>query len=80
VQVPSLDIGATMGHQICFQEARSGFIPPLKGANRDLLLEQCSRSRGGEATLSKFALGTQQAVSCGCAHGKQLPSALLGKM
>src|SRR5258708_24991212 len=80
VQVAALDICATMGHQIRFQEARSGFIPLLKGANRDLLLEQRSRSRRGEAALASFALGTQEAIRCGCAHGEQLPAALLGQV
>jgi hypothetical protein len=66
-----------MGHQIRFQEARSGFIPLLKGANRDLLLEQRSRSRGGEARTIQFALRGQQAIRRCRAHGKQLFSALL---
>src|SRR5260370_5464247 len=77
VQVAALDICATMGHQIRFQEARSGFIPLLKGANRDLLLEQRSRSSGGEARTIQFALRGQQAIRRCRAHGKQLFSALL---
>ena len=48
-----------------------------EGADGDLLLEQGSRSRRGEATLASFALGTQEAIRCRCAHGKQLASALL---
>src|SRR5205085_3597004 len=80
VQVASLDICATVGHQVCFQKAGSGLLPLLEGADGNLLLEQRSRSRRGEAMLTSFALRGQQAVSCGCAHGKQLPSALLGKM
>ena len=77
VQVAALDIGATMGHEIRFQEARSGFIPLLKGANRDLLLEQRSRSSGGEARTIQFALRGQQAIRRCRAHGKQLFPALL---
>jgi hypothetical protein len=52
----------------------------VEGADGNLLLEQDSRLRRGEAALILFALGTQQAFSCGCAHGKQLPSALLRKV
>jgi hypothetical protein len=61
----------------CFQKAGSGLIPLLEGADGDLLLEQRSRSRGGEATLTLFALRGQQAIGCGCAHGKQLLAAFL---
>src|SRR5437764_6640045 len=77
VQIASLDVGATMSHQICFQKAGSGFIPLLKGANRDLLLEQRSRSSGGEARTIQFALRGQQAIRRCRAQGKQLFSALL---
>jgi hypothetical protein len=35
-----------------------GLIPLLEGADRDLLLEQCSRTCGGEAVLTHFALRT----------------------
>jgi hypothetical protein len=66
-----------MGYQIRFQEARSGFIPLLKGANRDLLLEQRFRSRGGKATTIQFAQRGQQAIRYCRAHGEQLFSALL---
>ena len=80
VQVTSLDVGATMGHQVRFQKARSGLLPLLEGADRDLLLEQRSRSRRGEAALATFALGTQEAIRRRCAHGKQLAAALLGEV
>jgi hypothetical protein len=66
-----------MSHEICFHKAGSGLLPLLEGADRDLLLEQRSRSRGGEAALTLFALRGQQAIGCCCAHGKQLSSALL---
>ncbi len=49
-------------------------------ADRDLLLEQGSGSRRGEAELASFALGTQEAIRCGRAHGKQLAPALLGEV
>ena len=62
VQVAALDIGATMSHQVCFQKAGSGLIPLLEGADRNLLLEQGSRSRGGKAMLTSFALRGQQAI------------------
>ena len=42
-----------------------------------MLLEQGSSSRGGKAALTLFALRGQQATGCRCAHGKQLPAALL---
>jgi hypothetical protein len=60
VQVAARDVCSTMGHQICFQKAGSGLIPLLEGADGDLLLEQRSRSRGGEATLRSW-----KAVACG---------------
>ena len=77
VQVASLDVGATMGHQIRFQKTGSGLIPLLECADRDLLLEQGSCSRGGEAALTQFALGRQEAIGRCRAHGEQLASALL---
>ncbi len=63
----------------CFQNAGSGLIPLLEGADGDLLLEQRSRSRGGEATLTLFALRGHQAIGCCCAHGKQLLAAFLSR-
>jgi hypothetical protein len=77
VDIPSLDVGATMSHEISFQKAGSGLLPLPEGADRDLLLEQRSRSRGGEAALTHLSLGTQQAIRCGSAHGKQLAATLL---
>ncbi len=75
VQVAALDIGATMGHQVRFQKARSGLLPLLEGADWDLLLEQRSRSRGGEAALTSVCAGSAggdppslrswKAVGCG---------------
>ncbi|SRR6266568_1994015 len=58
VQVAALDIHATMGHQVRFQKTGSGLLPLLEGADRDLLLQKRSRSRGGEAMLTSFALRT----------------------
>jgi hypothetical protein len=66
-----------MGHQICFQKAGSGLLPLLEGADGNLLLEQGSRSRGGKAALTLFALRGQQAIRRSCAHGKQLLATLL---
>ena len=60
-----------------FQETGSGFVPLLEGADGNLLLQECSRSRGGEAAQPQGALGTQEAIRCRCAHGKELPAALL---
>jgi hypothetical protein len=54
-----------------------GRIPFLERADGNLLLQQRSRSCGGKAALTTFALGTQQAIRCRRTHGKQLPSALL---
>jgi hypothetical protein len=36
-----------------------GLIPVLEGADRDLLLQQRSRSRGGEAAQPQFTLRTR---------------------
>jgi hypothetical protein len=58
-----------------FQKAGSGLLPLLERADRNLLLEQSSRSRGGNAAQTQLALGPPQSVSCRCAHGKQLASA-----
>jgi hypothetical protein len=77
VQVAALDVGATMGHQVRFQKTGSGLLPLLECTDRNLLLEERSRSRGGKAALTQCALGTQEAISRGCTHGKQLASALL---
>ena len=52
VQVAALDVVPTMGHQIRFQKAGSGLIPLLECADRDLLLQQRSRSRCGETALT----------------------------
>lgn len=49
-------------------------------SDRNLLLEQCSRSRGGETVRTKLALRTQKAIRRRSTHGKQLPSALLGDL
>jgi len=49
----------------------------LEGADGNLLLEQGSCSRRGEAALTKLALKGQQAIRRRRTHGKQLPSALL---
>ncbi|HEX6110269.1 MAG TPA: hypothetical protein VFZ02_12725 [Ktedonobacteraceae bacterium] len=77
--IESLDVGATMGHEIRYQKAGSGLIPLLEGADRNLLLQQRSRSCGGEVALTQFALRTLEAIRCRSAHGKQLASALLWK-
>jgi len=44
---------------------------------RNLLLQERSRSCGGEAALTWCALGTQEAIGCRSAHGKQLASTFL---
>jgi hypothetical protein len=59
--VAALDIHATMGHQVRFQKAGSGLLPLLECTDRNLLLEERSRSCRGEATLTHPSLGTQQA-------------------
>jgi hypothetical protein len=62
------------------QKAGLGLLPLRECADRDLLLEQGASSRCGEAALASFALGTQETIGCGCAHGKQLAAALLSKV
>jgi hypothetical protein len=69
-----------VGHQVRFQKAGSGLLPLLEGADRDLLLEQGSGSRRGEASRTSFALGTQEAIRCGHAPGEQLAAALLSDL
>lgn len=39
-------------------QAELGLMPLLERTDRDLLLEQCSRTCGGEAVLTHFALRT----------------------
>ena len=80
VQIAALLISTTMGHQIRFQKAGSGLLPLLEGADGNLLLEQGSRSRGGKAALTSFALGTQQPIRRRRAHREQLPAALLSEV
>ena len=77
IEIAAIDVCATMGHQVGFQKSWLGLIPCLKGADGDLLLEQRSSSRRGEATLALFALGTQEAICYRCAHREQLAPALL---
>jgi hypothetical protein len=60
-----------------FQKAGLSLIPLLESTDGNLLLQQCTRPRGREATLTQFALWGQQAIRCRRAHGKQLFSALL---
>src|SRR4249919_2984964 len=60
-----------------FQKAGSGLLPLRERAYRDLLLQQRSCSRRGEAAHPQFALETQEAIRCGRAHGEQLASAFL---
>jgi hypothetical protein len=55
-------------------------MPLLEGADRNLLLQQRSRSRRGDAALTEFTLGGQQAIRRRRAHGKQLASARLGDL
>ena len=50
VQVASLDDSSAMCNEIRFQKTGSAVIPILECADRNLLLEQGSRSRGGETT------------------------------
>ena len=59
VEVTALDVHATVGHQVRFQKPGSGLLPLLEGTDRDLLLEERSRSRRGEATLTHPSLGTR---------------------
>src|SRR5258708_10060864 len=77
VQIAAFDVGTTVGHQVRLQKARSGLLPLLEGAHWDLLFEQRSGSRCGEAALSQLALTSQEAIGCRCAHREKLISALL---
>ena len=66
-----------MGNQVRFQKVGLGLIPFLEGADGNLLLEQGSSSRRGEAALTTFALRGEPPIRRRRTHGKQLPSALL---
>jgi hypothetical protein len=70
VQVASLDIGATMGNQVCFHKTGLGPSPLLERADGNLLLEQRSRPCGGDATLTQCTLRTQEAIRRRSTHGK----------
>ena len=74
VHVTSLDVGATMGHEIHFKKAGLGLIPLLERADRNLLLQERSRSCSGDAAQTQFALGTEEAIRRRCTHGEQLVS------
>lgn len=80
VQVPALDVCTTMGYQVRFSKAGLGLLPLLERTDRDLLFEQRSRSRRGEAMTIHFALRTQQAICRRCAHGEKLAAALLSEV
>jgi len=80
IQVATLDLCATMGHQIHLQKARSSLLPLLEGADGNLLLQQRSDSSRGEATLTSFTLETQHTIRCRYAHREQLPAALLHQL
>ena len=70
VQVTALNVYTTVGHQIRFHKTGSGLLPLLERTDRNLLLEQRSRSRAGETALASFALGTQETIRCRRAHRK----------
>jgi hypothetical protein len=69
-----------MSYQIRFLKAGSDLLPLLECSDRNLLLEQRSCSRRGEAAHPQFALGTQEAIRCGRAHGEQLASAFRSEL
>ena len=60
-----------------FQKAGLDLAPLLERADGNLLLQEGSGSRRGEAALTQLAQRGQQAIRCRCAHGKKPPSALL---
>ena len=49
--------GATMGRPFRLQKAGSGLLPLLEGADRNLLLEQGSSARCGEAAQTTVGAG-----------------------
>ena len=67
-------------HQIRLQKARLRFIPVGKRADGDLVFEQGSRSRGRDATRTRFSVRTQEAISGCWTHGEQLLATLLRQM
>jgi len=66
-----------MSYQVRFQKTGSGLLQLLERADRDLLLQEHSCSRRGDATLTHRSVGTQEAIRCRCAHGKELASTVL---
>jgi hypothetical protein len=62
IQETALSVFTTVGHQVRFQKAGTGLIPRLERTDRNLLLQERSGSRCGEAALASFALRTQQTI------------------
>ena len=65
-----------MGDQIRFHESWFRFVPILKGADRDLLFEQGSRTGRGNALSLLLAVRLQKPISRRPAHGEELAPAL----
>ncbi len=71
-EVRSLSLGATMGHQISFHEARCAFLPVVKRANGDLLFEERSRSGGRDPVPLLFAIRLENPVCGRRTHREEL--------
>src|SRR6266516_5329346 len=80
VQIASLRVLPTMGHQIRFQETGPGILPLLERADGDLLFEQRSGLGGAQSTRSRCPVSVQDAIGGGRAHGEQLASVLLAQV
>jgi hypothetical protein len=69
-----------MSHQIGFHEARRGLIPIVKGAHRDLLFEQRSRSGGRDAMPLLSAIRLQNPVRSRRTHREELPPTFFAQL
>jgi hypothetical protein len=69
-----------MGHQISFHEARGGLIPIVKGAYRDLLFEQRSRSGRRDAMTILLAIWLENPIGGRWTHREKLGTPFLVQM
>lgn len=79
-EVTPLGVGATVGDQVRFQEARLNLIPLAEGANGDLAFEQRASLCRRKTTQAALAIGMQHAISRRGAHREQLVAVCLGQV
>src|SRR5205823_8945679 len=79
IKKASLGLRTTMSDQIGFQKAGASLIPLLERANRNLLFEQSSRTRGGDAINTSSSLWPQEAICRSGTHREELGAASVGQ-